>query len=478
MPIALAVLLLLAGATAARADSALVSEARAAVARYHENLAAIDGLRARLAEATKAAPQVDALVALAELSFLWGDLGARNDGEKLEAYEQGRQAARRAVDLAPSSALAHFWFATNTARWGQTKGVTRSLFLLPTVKQEIAAVVALGGSAGPDGDPVGIAFAALNVVFFAVYFVWSKQARAFIDVVPFLFGTALVAAVVVSLFLVAVGDSPGSATRNDLAAALAIAVLPGALGHFVSTWPLRWVPANVPPLLQLAIPFIAGLMAWAILGQGITWAHVVGGLLTVVGAAGAIRSPAGRRMVAKEEAVLAAGTELTVADSQEPYYRADLARVQHLGYAGHADSSAPGILRLLEPVRARRGLVVELGCGSGILTRHLVDAGHRVVATDASPAMVALARGHTAGAEEIDVLVLPDDPIRPADAVVSVGHVVNYLPDEAAATRALANVARALQPDGVLALDVCDLEWGERRRDAPGPGESGTTGPS
>ena len=28
--------------------------------------------------------------------------------------------------------------------------------------------------------------------------------------------------------------------------------------------------------------------------------------------------------------------------------------------------------------------VLELGCGSGTLTRHLVEAGHRVVATDAS----------------------------------------------------------------------------------------------
>ncbi|MDQ3210654.1 MAG: class I SAM-dependent methyltransferase [Actinomycetota bacterium] len=52
-----------------------------------------------------------------------------------------------------------------------------------------------------------------------------------------------------------------------------------------------------------------------------------------------------------------------------------------------------GILRLLEPVREREGLVVELGCGSGLLTRHLLDAGHRVIATDASPSMLDLAHG-------------------------------------------------------------------------------------
>jgi len=71
----------------------------------------------------------------------------------------------------------------------------------------------------------------------------------------------------------------------------------------------------------------------------------------------------------------------------QPYYRDDLALVHHRGFGFHADMCAPGIVALLGPVRDRRGLVVELGCGSGLLTRHLLDAGHRVVATDASPAM-------------------------------------------------------------------------------------------
>ena len=75
-----------------------------------------------------------------------------------------------------------------------------------------------------------------------------------------------------------------------------------------------------------------------------------------------------------------------------PYYRADLARIHHEGFAFHADAVAPGILRLLAPVRERGGLVVEIGCGSGLLTKYLVDAGHRVFATDASSAMVDLAR--------------------------------------------------------------------------------------
>jgi SAM-dependent methyltransferase len=155
------------------------------------------------------------------------------------------------------------------------------------------------------------------------------------------------------------------------------------------------------------------------------------------------------------------------AGPREPYYRADLARVHHEGFAFHADGCAPGILELLEPVRASHGLVVELGCGSGLLTRHLVEAGHRVVATDASPAMLDLARGVAPAAESIERLVLPNDPIPSADAIVSVGHALNYLPDEASIEAALIAIAEALRPGGVLAIDLCDLDYGEARGDAP-----------
>ncbi len=138
--------------------------------------------------------------------------------------------------------------------------------------------------------------------------------------------------------------------------------------------------------------------------------------------------------------------------------------MHHLGFGFHADACAPGMLALLEPVRG--GLVVELGCGSGLLTRHLLEAGHRVVATDASPAMVALAR-ETAPGAEVRPLFLPDEPVPACDAVVSVGHVLNYLRDEPAVERALIATAEALRPGGVLALDLCDLRYGELRRDEP-----------
>jgi SAM-dependent methyltransferase len=159
--------------------------------------------------------------------------------------------------------------------------------------------------------------------------------------------------------------------------------------------------------------------------------------------------------------------------SEAPYYRRDLALVHHLGFGFHADLVAPGILKLLEPTRARRGLVVELGCGSGLLTRHLLDRGHRVVATDASPAMLALARETVPDADAVIQLALPDDPIPECDAIVSVGHPFSYLPDEKAIDQAFTAAAEALAPGGILAIDICDLEWGVSRRAAANLGRVG-----
>ena len=90
------------------------------------------------------------------------------------------------------------------------------------------------------------------------------------------------------------------------------------------------------------------------------------------------------------------------------YYQRDLALIHDRGYGLHGDRCAPGILDLLAPVRD--GVVVELGCGSGALTRHLLAAGLHVVATDASPDMLSLARDALGASVDLRQLALPGDP--------------------------------------------------------------------
>jgi len=143
MRAAAAIVMLLSAAGAASAQSPLAAEVRSLADRYHESPARIDALRPLVAQAAQADPSVDNLLALAQIAFLYGDVRARRSEDKLDAYEQGRQAARRAAEIAPRNARAHFWYATNAGRWGQTKGVLRSLFLLSEVKRGMETALEL-----------------------------------------------------------------------------------------------------------------------------------------------------------------------------------------------------------------------------------------------------------------------------------------------------------------------------------------------
>ena len=48
--------------------------------------------------------------------------------------------------------------------------------------------------------------------------------------------------------------------------------------------------------------------------------------------------------------------------------------------------------------------------------------------------------------------------------------MLSYLPDEDAVWRGLSRLAQAVKPGGVVALDICDLEWGRARQGAPTQG--------
>jgi hypothetical protein len=60
-----------------------------------------------------------------------------------------------------------------------------------------------------------------------------------------------------------------------------------------------------------------------------------------------------------------------------------------------------------------------------------------------------------------------------ADAIVGIGRALNYLADAAAIRRGLVALADALLPGGLLAVDLCDLEWGTARRGAVAQGRVG-----
>ena len=137
------------------------------------------------------------------------------------------------------------------------------------------------------------------------------------------------------------------------------------------------------------------------------------------------------------------------------YYKSELARIHHGAFGDYADLVASGVVSRL----AGRRALVELGCGSGSLTRHLLEAGHSVLATDASPAMLDLAIREVPEANP-RLLELPDGPIPSAEAVVALGHVFNYLASEDDIVKGLTAAAAA---GDLFLTDMLDVSYGESR---------------
>jgi SAM-dependent methyltransferase len=138
-------------------------------------------------------------------------------------------------------------------------------------------------------------------------------------------------------------------------------------------------------------------------------------------------------------------------------YGDDLAFIHDAGYGDLARAAAGVTIDLLRRAGHRHGRVVELGCGSGIFARTLLDAGYDVTGFDLSEAMIATARRR---APEADLRVgsFLDADIPSCVAVAAIGEVFSYLFDPGVGVVPLdplfGRIRAALEPRGLLVFDV------------------------
>jgi ubiquinone/menaquinone biosynthesis C-methylase UbiE len=109
----------------------------------------------------------------------------------------------------------------------------------------------------------------------------------------------------------------------------------------------------------------------------------------------------------------------------------------------------------------RGGTCVEVGCGPGRMTRHLIDRFDRVIALDVSPAMLAQARANAPAAEFRLVSGNGLDGIDDASADALVCYLVlQHLPRRELVVRFLAEFARVLKPAGQAFVQLPILDAG------------------
>jgi len=105
--------------------------------------------------------------------------------------------------------------------------------------------------------------------------------------------------------------------------------------------------------------------------------------------------------------------------------------------------------RLIPPAPRRGALLVDLGCGAGLLAPHLVDKGYEHVGVDLTRSALGLARDHGAHVVCADVGAVPL-PSGAADVVVA-GEILEHVTD---LDRVVAEACRVLAPGGTLVIDT------------------------
>jgi SAM-dependent methyltransferase len=139
------------------------------------------------------------------------------------------------------------------------------------------------------------------------------------------------------------------------------------------------------------------------------------------------------------------------------HYGEDLAYIQTVGFGGLAAGAAPAIVERLRGSRILVRRVIDVGCGAGVTTRALTDAGFDTLGIEPSAALLEQAR-RAAPAARFRQASAYDALLEPCETILAVGEPLTYHePDVDADARLrqfFCKAAAALAPGGLLVFDV------------------------
>ena len=104
---------------------------------------------------------------------------------------------------------------------------------------------------------------------------------------------------------------------------------------------------------------------------------------------------------------------------------------------------------LIPPADRTGALLVDLGCGAGLLAPHVTAKGYRHVGIDLTASALTQAAAHGVRPLRADVRAVP--LVDGCADVVTAGEILEHVPDQSAA---VAEACRLLRPGGLLVIDT------------------------
>jgi drug/metabolite transporter (DMT)-like permease len=166
------------------------------------------------------------------------------------------------------------------------EGFPRTLIIGVSVAFVGVVIIAVGGPDGAlTGSGIGIALALLAAVLYASGALLQKVTLRTVDAVTATFWGCLVGAVVLVPFAPQFVAETVVAPPSALAVVVYLGVFPTAIAFSTWAWALARTNAGPMTATTLAVPAIAVVMSWVLLGELPTILAMAGGMLCVVGVA-------------------------------------------------------------------------------------------------------------------------------------------------------------------------------------------------
>ena len=116
------------------------------------------------------------------------------------------------------------------------------------------------------------------------------------------------------------------------------------------------------------------------------------------------------------------------------------------------------LLELLHKNNANKGIMLELGCGTGNVTRRMAEAGYSMIGIDNSEEMLSIARQKSMD-EGLDILYLLQDMTEfelygTVDVAISICDSMNYITSREELLQVFKLVNNYLEKDGLFIFDM------------------------
>ena len=184
-------------------------------------------------------------------------------------------------------ALAPVCIALGAARWFGERVERRDLFFVGASFLGVA-IVAIGSAGSPSSGVWGDVFAGISVLSWTAYWLYSKRARAGVGALEYMASVMSVAAILMTMFAAVSGQGLAPPHGVDWGWIWLVTLVPGALGHSLVAWSHRHVEAWLGSLITQCQPIVASIAAWILLGESLTTATIVGGLVVLAATAGVL----------------------------------------------------------------------------------------------------------------------------------------------------------------------------------------------